>query len=154
MDDGKVWGKGDSWSVFSNHHFGSAAFFTWITCTVWSMFPLSPSLQASPAALAKTVLAEVPNQVVDYYNSKGIKPKVPSEYQSSRQFGPWAPPPRSTTSPGRRITFTVFCSLLRRMVKVLHAACYHEDVGDVEGVSFPVCSLEKTWVAAGHRSAG
>ncbi|XP_041797611.1 copine-4 [Chelmon rostratus] len=43
---------------------------------------------ASPAALAKTVLAEVPNQVVDYYNSKGIKPKVPSEYQSSRQFGP------------------------------------------------------------------
>lgn len=47
-----------------------------------------PSLQASPAALAKSVLAEVPNQVVDYYNSKGIKPKVPSEYQSSRQFGP------------------------------------------------------------------
>uniref|UniRef100_A0A8C4HDI0 C2 domain-containing protein n=1 Tax=Dicentrarchus labrax TaxID=13489 RepID=A0A8C4HDI0_DICLA len=43
---------------------------------------------ASPAALAKSVLAEVPNQVVDYYNSKGIKPKVPSEYQSSRQFGP------------------------------------------------------------------
>uniref|UniRef100_A0A8C4HFA0 C2 domain-containing protein n=1 Tax=Dicentrarchus labrax TaxID=13489 RepID=A0A8C4HFA0_DICLA len=38
---------------------------------------------ASPAALAKSVLAEVPNQVVDYYNSKGIKPKVPSEYQSS-----------------------------------------------------------------------
>uniref|UniRef100_A0A8C6L8I2 Copine 4 n=1 Tax=Nothobranchius furzeri TaxID=105023 RepID=A0A8C6L8I2_NOTFU len=31
---------------------------------------------ASPAALAKSVLAEVPNQVVDYYNSKGIKPKV------------------------------------------------------------------------------
>uniref|UniRef100_A0A8C4NR37 C2 domain-containing protein n=1 Tax=Dicentrarchus labrax TaxID=13489 RepID=A0A8C4NR37_DICLA len=27
---------------------------------------------ASPAALAKSVLAEVPNQVVDYYNSKGI----------------------------------------------------------------------------------
>ncbi|KAM6995478.1 copine-4 [Tautogolabrus adspersus] len=43
---------------------------------------------ASPAALAKSVLAEVPNQVVDYYNSKGIKPKVPSEYQSSRKFGP------------------------------------------------------------------
>ncbi|KAK5861631.1 hypothetical protein PBY51_017090 [Eleginops maclovinus] len=43
---------------------------------------------ASPAALAKSVLAEVPNQVVDYYNSKGIKPKVPSQYQSSRQFGP------------------------------------------------------------------
>ncbi|XP_041650411.1 copine-4 isoform X1 [Cheilinus undulatus] len=43
---------------------------------------------ASPSALAKSVLAEVPNQVVDYYNSKGIKPKVPSEYQSSRQFGP------------------------------------------------------------------
>lgn len=46
------------------------------------------SPQASPAALAKSVLAEVPNQVVDYYNSKGIKPKVPSVYQSSRQFGP------------------------------------------------------------------
>uniref|UniRef100_A0A3B4DGT0 Copine 4 n=1 Tax=Pygocentrus nattereri TaxID=42514 RepID=A0A3B4DGT0_PYGNA len=30
---------------------------------------------ASPAALAKSVLAEVPNQVVDYYNNKGIKPK-------------------------------------------------------------------------------
>uniref|UniRef100_A0A8K9UR74 C2 domain-containing protein n=1 Tax=Oncorhynchus mykiss TaxID=8022 RepID=A0A8K9UR74_ONCMY len=30
----------------------------------------------SPAELAKTVLAEVPNQVVDYYNNKGIKPKV------------------------------------------------------------------------------
>ncbi|XP_053183320.1 copine-4 [Scomber japonicus] len=43
---------------------------------------------ASPAALAKSVLAEVPNQVVDYYNSKGIKPKVPSQYQSSRSFGP------------------------------------------------------------------
>ncbi|KAK1896043.1 Copine-4, partial [Dissostichus eleginoides] len=43
---------------------------------------------ASPAALAKSVLAEVPNQVVDYYNSKGIKPKVPSQFQSSRQFGP------------------------------------------------------------------
>ncbi|KAM8827038.1 copine-4 isoform X1 [Synchiropus splendidus] len=43
---------------------------------------------ASPAALAKSVLAEVPNQVVDYYNSRGIKPKVPSEFQSSRPFGP------------------------------------------------------------------
>ncbi|XP_014829384.1 PREDICTED: copine-4-like [Poecilia mexicana] len=43
---------------------------------------------ASPAALAKSVLAEVPNQVVDYYNSKGIKPKEPSEFQSSRPFGP------------------------------------------------------------------
>ncbi|XP_062842094.1 copine-4 [Trichomycterus rosablanca] len=41
---------------------------------------------ASPAALAKSVLAEVPNQVVDYYNSKGIKPKCPSEYESSRTF--------------------------------------------------------------------
>ncbi|XP_055780816.1 copine-4 isoform X1 [Salvelinus fontinalis] len=40
----------------------------------------------SPAELAKTVLAEVPNQVVDYYNNKGIKPKVPSEFESSRTF--------------------------------------------------------------------
>ncbi|XP_068999899.1 copine-4-like isoform X1 [Embiotoca jacksoni] len=41
---------------------------------------------ASPAALAKSVLAEVPNQVVDYYNSRGIKPKRPSRFQSSRPF--------------------------------------------------------------------
>lgn len=56
-------------------------------CIMMDVFLVSP-LQASPAALAKSVLAEVPNQVVDYYNSKGIKPKVPSEYQSSRKFGP------------------------------------------------------------------
>uniref|UniRef100_A0A3P8UF47 Copine-4 n=1 Tax=Cynoglossus semilaevis TaxID=244447 RepID=A0A3P8UF47_CYNSE len=43
---------------------------------------------APPAALAKSVLAEVPHQVVDYYNSRGIKPKVPSQFQSSRPFGP------------------------------------------------------------------
>lgn len=50
----------------------------------------STNSQASPAALAKSVLAEVPNQVVDYYNSKGIKPKCPSEYESSRTFGHWS----------------------------------------------------------------
>uniref|UniRef100_A0A8C6SJ32 Copine C-terminal domain-containing protein n=1 Tax=Neogobius melanostomus TaxID=47308 RepID=A0A8C6SJ32_9GOBI len=38
---------------------------------------------SSPAALAKSVLAEVPNQVVDYYNSRGIKPKT---LKSSRPF--------------------------------------------------------------------
>ncbi|KAI5629373.1 copine-4, partial [Silurus asotus] len=43
---------------------------------------------ASPAALAKSVLAEVPNQVVDYYNSKGIKPKCMSDFESSRAFSP------------------------------------------------------------------
>ncbi|XP_066547214.1 copine-4 [Amia ocellicauda] len=43
---------------------------------------------ASPAALAKSVLAEVPNQVVDYYNGKGIKPKCLSDFESSRTFGP------------------------------------------------------------------
>ncbi|XP_077051643.1 copine-4 isoform X2 [Siphateles boraxobius] len=43
---------------------------------------------ASPAALAKSVLAEVPNQVVDYYNGKGIKPKCLSDYESSRAFSP------------------------------------------------------------------
>ncbi|XP_075778033.1 copine-4 isoform X2 [Pelodiscus sinensis] len=43
---------------------------------------------ASPAALAKSVLAEVPNQVVDYYNGKGIKPKCMSEYESSRTVVP------------------------------------------------------------------
>ena len=51
---------------------------------------ISSSLQASPAALAKSVLAEVPNQVVDYYNGKGIKPKCSSEmYESSRTLAPW-----------------------------------------------------------------
>ncbi|XP_026870743.1 copine-4 [Electrophorus electricus] len=43
---------------------------------------------ASPAALAKSVLAEVPNQVVDYYNSKGIKPKCLSDFESTRAFSP------------------------------------------------------------------
>ncbi|XP_051991132.1 copine-4-like [Xyrauchen texanus] len=43
---------------------------------------------ASPAALAKSVLAEVPNQVVDYYNGKGIKPKCLSDYETSRAFSP------------------------------------------------------------------
>ncbi|XP_048086172.1 copine-4 isoform X1 [Alosa alosa] len=43
---------------------------------------------ASPAALAKSVLAEVPNQVVDYYNGKSIKPKCMSDYESSRAFSP------------------------------------------------------------------
>ncbi|KAK6490590.1 copine-4-like isoform X3 [Huso huso] len=43
---------------------------------------------ASPAALAKSVLAEVPNQVVDYYNGKGIKPKCLSDYESSRTLAP------------------------------------------------------------------
>ncbi|XP_051526652.1 copine-4 [Myxocyprinus asiaticus] len=43
---------------------------------------------ASPAALAKSVLAEVPNQVVDYYNGKGIKPKCLSDYESSMAFSP------------------------------------------------------------------
>ncbi|XP_042333062.1 copine-4 isoform X1 [Sceloporus undulatus] len=43
---------------------------------------------ASPAALAKSVLAEVPNQVVDYYNGKAIKPKCMTEYESSRTLAP------------------------------------------------------------------
>ncbi|XP_060539609.1 copine-4 isoform X2 [Pantherophis guttatus] len=43
---------------------------------------------ASPAALAKSVLAEVPNQVVDYYNGKAIKPKCMSEYESSKTLAP------------------------------------------------------------------
>ncbi|RXN26321.1 copine-4 [Labeo rohita] len=43
---------------------------------------------ASPAALAKSVLAEVPNQVVDYYNGKGIKPKCLTDFESSRAFSP------------------------------------------------------------------
>lgn len=54
----------------------------------WHLF-FCRFLQASPAALAKSVLAEVPNQVVDYYNGKGIKPKCVSEYESSRTLAPW-----------------------------------------------------------------
>lgn len=34
-------------------------------------------LQASPAALAKCVLAEVPKQVVEYYSHKAIAPMCP-----------------------------------------------------------------------------
>ncbi|KAG7253903.1 hypothetical protein CRUP_008548, partial [Coryphaenoides rupestris] len=48
----------------------------------------STYVYASPAALAKSVLAEVPNQIVDYYNAKGIKPKCVSEYESTRAFSP------------------------------------------------------------------
>lgn len=33
--------------------------------------------QASPAALAKCVLAEVPKQVVEYYSHKAISPMCP-----------------------------------------------------------------------------
>lgn len=33
--------------------------------------------QASPSALAKCVLAEVPRQVVEYYASQGISPGAP-----------------------------------------------------------------------------
>lgn len=58
----------------------------------WCISDLSPLVslffQASPAALAKSVLAEVPNQVVDYYNAKGIKPKCMSDYESTRTFSP------------------------------------------------------------------
>uniref|UniRef100_UPI00398E3B75 copine-4-like n=1 Tax=Pristiophorus japonicus TaxID=55135 RepID=UPI00398E3B75 len=43
---------------------------------------------ASPAALAKSVLAEVPNQVVDYYNGKAIPPKCLSDFESSRTLAP------------------------------------------------------------------
>uniref|UniRef100_A0A7N6A964 C2 domain-containing protein n=1 Tax=Anabas testudineus TaxID=64144 RepID=A0A7N6A964_ANATE len=50
--------------------------------------PFKDFKHASPAALAKSVLAEVPNQVVDYYNAKGIKPKCLSDYESTRTFSP------------------------------------------------------------------
>uniref|UniRef100_A0A665X1K6 Copine-4 n=1 Tax=Echeneis naucrates TaxID=173247 RepID=A0A665X1K6_ECHNA len=50
--------------------------------------PFKDFKHASPAALAKSVLAEVPNQVVDYYNAKGIKPKCMSDYESTRTLGP------------------------------------------------------------------
>uniref|UniRef100_A0AAX7U622 C2 domain-containing protein n=1 Tax=Astatotilapia calliptera TaxID=8154 RepID=A0AAX7U622_ASTCA len=50
--------------------------------------PFKDFKHASPAALAKSVLAEVPNQVVDYYNAKGIKPKCMSDYESTRTFSP------------------------------------------------------------------
>uniref|UniRef100_A0A8C4ZB24 Copine IVb n=1 Tax=Gadus morhua TaxID=8049 RepID=A0A8C4ZB24_GADMO len=47
--------------------------------------PFKDFKHASPAALAKSVLAEVPNQIVDYYNAKGIKPKCVSDYESTRK---------------------------------------------------------------------
>ncbi|KAK7898672.1 hypothetical protein WMY93_019525 [Mugilogobius chulae] len=50
--------------------------------------PFKDFKHASPAALAKSVLAEVPNQVVDYYNAKGIKPKCVSDYETTRTFSP------------------------------------------------------------------
>uniref|UniRef100_A0A674E394 Copine-4-like n=1 Tax=Salmo trutta TaxID=8032 RepID=A0A674E394_SALTR len=51
--------------------------------------PFKDFKHASPAALAKSVLAEVPNQVVDYYNAKGIRPKCLSDYdESTRPFSP------------------------------------------------------------------
>uniref|UniRef100_A0AAZ3RQP9 C2 domain-containing protein n=1 Tax=Oncorhynchus tshawytscha TaxID=74940 RepID=A0AAZ3RQP9_ONCTS len=51
--------------------------------------PFKDFKHASPAALAKSVLAEVPNQVVDYYNAKGIHPKCLSDYdESTRPFSP------------------------------------------------------------------
>uniref|UniRef100_A0A8C8A4J7 Copine IVb n=1 Tax=Oryzias sinensis TaxID=183150 RepID=A0A8C8A4J7_9TELE len=50
--------------------------------------PFKDFKHASPAALAKSVLAEVPNQVVDYYNAKGIKPKCMTDYESTRTFSP------------------------------------------------------------------
>ncbi|CAL8371212.1 unnamed protein product [Boreogadus saida] len=50
--------------------------------------PFKDFKHASPAALAKSVLAEVPNQIVDYYNAKGIKPKCVSDYESTRAFSP------------------------------------------------------------------
>ncbi|KAG5842395.1 copine-4 isoform X1 [Anguilla rostrata] len=50
--------------------------------------PFRQFKHASPAALAKSVLAEVPNQVVDYYNGKGIKPKCLADFESSRTFSP------------------------------------------------------------------
>ncbi|XP_053303438.1 LOW QUALITY PROTEIN: copine-4-like [Pleuronectes platessa] len=50
--------------------------------------PFKDFKHASPAALAKSVLAEVPNQVVDYYNAKGITPKCMSDYESTRTFSP------------------------------------------------------------------
>uniref|UniRef100_A0A3Q3XCW2 C2 domain-containing protein n=1 Tax=Mola mola TaxID=94237 RepID=A0A3Q3XCW2_MOLML len=51
--------------------------------------PFKDFKHASPAALAKSVLAEVPNQVVDYYNAKGIKPKcIPRPRTTQRNDTP------------------------------------------------------------------
>ncbi|KAI3358526.1 hypothetical protein L3Q82_014937, partial [Scortum barcoo] len=50
--------------------------------------PFKDFKHASANALAKSVLAEVPNQVVDYYNAKGIKPKCMSDFESTRTFSP------------------------------------------------------------------
>lgn len=39
--------------------------------------PTVPIPQASPTALAKCVLAEVPKQVVEYYSYKAFPPRCP-----------------------------------------------------------------------------
>lgn len=39
--------------------------------------PVFPVPQASPTALAKCVLAEVPKQVVEYYSYKAFPPRCP-----------------------------------------------------------------------------
>ena len=42
--------------------------------------PVSPVPQASPTALAKCVLAEVPKQVVEYYSYKAFPPRCPQPH--------------------------------------------------------------------------
>jgi len=54
--------------------------------------PMSPlhvpvSLQASPTALAKCVLAEVPKQVVEYYSYKAFPPRCPQPRTPDSDLG-------------------------------------------------------------------
>lgn len=55
-----------------------------------------PALKASPAALAKCVLAEVPRQLVEYYSHKELPPRGDSTH--AREAGP----PERAGQPGVR----------------------------------------------------
>lgn len=49
--------------------------------------PGVPVPQASPTALAKCVLAEVPKQVVEYYSYKAFPPRCPQPHTPDSNLG-------------------------------------------------------------------
>lgn len=56
--------------------------------------PAVPTLKASPAALAKCVLAEVPRQLVEYYSYRELPPRGGGAHD--REAGP----PETAGPPG------------------------------------------------------
>ncbi|XP_053528201.1 copine-7 [Artibeus jamaicensis] len=62
--------------------------------------PFRELKSASPAALAKCVLAEVPRQVVEYYSHRGLPPRGLGTH--TRNGGP-GPTPRAPTEEGRQL---------------------------------------------------